>query len=215
MELNDEILKIRKEYRQAILDESDTPNTPEPLFQEWFEAAVKADIPEPNAMVLSTADKHCRPSSRVVLFRGSQPEGIIFFTNYLSRKGNEIDTNPFGCINFFWPGLERQIRIEGKIAMTSEKLSDLYFEQRPRGSQISAWTSPQSKRIESRMHLEEMENEMLKSFASEPINRPKNWGGYALKPDYFEFWQGRENRLHDRICYQLNPGGWEKFRIAP
>jgi pyridoxamine 5'-phosphate oxidase len=175
-----------------------------------------AELIEPYAMTLSTVNKENRPSARVVLLRDLSTGGFTFFTNYLSRKGHDIAVNPFAALNFFWPDLERQIRIEGKIVTLAAADSDAYFASRPRGSQIGAWSSPQSELIESRELLEQNVEQFTQQFEGKEVARPAHWGGYCLIPDYIEFWQGRESRLHDRICYfQHSDGSWVRSRLAP
>jgi pyridoxamine 5'-phosphate oxidase len=213
--LQSQILKLRKEYSHASLEKTDVAKNPIEQFKSWFSQAMNSNIIEPYAMNISSVDSHGRPSSRIVLLRDVNESGFIFYTNYLSRKGKEIDARQFGAINFFWPELERQIRIEGKLEKVTTKVSDDYFALRPRGSQIGAWASPQSSKIENRGILEQNEKEFTEKFQDQPVPRPKNWGGYLLQPDYFEFWQGRENRLHDRISYEKNGDNWEISRLAP
>jgi len=213
--LQSQILQLRKEYAQASLEIIDVSKNPIEQFKNWFDQAMKSAIIEPYAMNISTVDSENRPSSRIVLLRDVNENGFIFYTNYLSRKAKEINEKNFGAINFFWPELERQIRIEGELEKVSTKVSDDYFALRPRGSQIGAWASPQSSKIESREILEQNEKHFTEKFQNQPVPRPENWGGYLLKPDYFEFWQGRENRLHDRISYEKTSGNWEINRLAP
>jgi pyridoxamine 5'-phosphate oxidase len=175
-----------------------------------------AQIIEPYAMTISTVNSAHRPSSRVVLLRDVSEEGFSFYTNYLSRKGQDIAVNPFAAMNFFWPELERQVRIEGKIVPLEAGASDAYFASRPRGSQIGAWSSPQSEIIESRKVLEDAVENYIQQFDGKDVERPPHWGGYCLIPDYIEFWQGRDSRLHDRICYyQHSDGSWIRSRLAP
>lgn len=213
--MSESIFKLRKEYRLARLDETDTDANPVRQFRRWFDEALRAELPEPNVMVLSTTGPGNRPSARMVLLKAVNEQGFTFFTNYNSRKGAEIGETAPGALTFFWQELERQVRIEGILMKTPGDVSDEYFAQRPRGSQIGAWASPQSRRIGSRQELEELEREIEKRYKDKPVPRPEYWGGYLLQPDYVEFWQGRESRLHDRICYRLENGSWEKFRLAP
>jgi len=213
--MSDEILKLRKEYQKAALDESHTHADPFEQFNHWFAEALNAGLDEPNAFVLSTADKDGHPSARIVLLRDATDRGFTFFTNYKSRKGREISENPAACFTFFWHALERQVRLEGKLEKLPESDSDSYFSIRPKGSQIGAWASPQSEQIASRAELETREEKYQTQFGDAPIPRPPHWGGYILIPDYLEFWQGRENRLHDRICYELSGSEWKRFRLAP
>ena len=183
-------------------------------FRYWLNQALNSNSPDPTAMVLSTVSKEGKPSSRVVLLKGVD-YGFTFFTNYESRKAEHIEANPFGSILFHWPVLDRQVRIEGKIMKTSPNESDEYFVTRPEGSKIGAWASPQSKRIPNREYLENLQKDYMKLFRSKMLERPENWGGYKLIPDTMEFWQSRENRLHDRFEYIRNGGMWDIYRLAP
>jgi len=208
--------ELRKEYSLAMLDELHTNTDPILQFKKWFQEAMDAQIIEPYAMTISTVNSAHRPSSRVVLLRDVSEEGFSFYTNYLSRKGQDLAVNPFAAMNFFWPELERQVRIEGKIVPLEAGASDAYFASRPRGSQIAAWSSPQSEIIESRKVLEDAVENYIKQFDGKDVERPPHWGGYCLIPDCIEFWQGRESRLHDRICYyQHSDGSWIRSRLAP
>lgn len=213
--MDDLVGKLRKEYQQAALDESDACENPLDQFNRWFDDALKAELPEPNAMTLSTVSPEGRLSSRVVLLRKFSDEGFQFFTNYTSHKGHDAQTTVFVALNFFWPELERQVRIEGKILKMSDKDSDAYFASRPRGSQIGAWASPQSREIPSRDFLVHAYREIEKRFQNSEVTRPQFWGGFNVIPDFIEFWQGRESRLHDRICYRLEQSSWRRFRKAP
>lgn len=211
----EKILALRKEYSKEKLDEQFISDNPIQQFRFWFDEALNAKLIEPNAMMLATVNELKRPSMRIVLLRDILDNGIVFYTNYLSRKGNEIEINPFGSATFFWPELERQIRMEGVLRKIDEQDSDSYFAKRPRGSQIGAWSSPQSKTIHSRNELEDSELHYTALFEGKDVPRPPHWGGYVLIPDYMEFWQGRENRLHDRICYSTSGGSWLLSRLAP
>lgn len=207
---------LRKEYSLAMLDELHTEANPILQFKKWFQEAMDSQITEPYAMTIATVNSANRPSSRVVLLRDVSEEGFSFYTNYLSRKGQDLAVNAFAAMNFFWPELERQVRIEGKIVPLEAGASDAYFASRPRGSQIGAWSSPQSEMIESRKVLEEAVDNYTQQFEGKDVSRPPHWGGYCLIPDYIEFWQGRESRLHDRICYdQHSDNGWIRSRLAP
>lgn len=212
---NKDIASIRKEYALKQLDESEVDKNPFVQFGLWFDDAVKAEVNEPNAMILSTVSSEGRPASRVVLLKGFDENGFTFFTNYKSRKALHIETNPFASLLFFWPELERQIRIEGEIIKVSPEESDEYFNSRPEGSKIGAWVSPQSSVIKSRGFLESIKMLIEDKFANRPISRPPNWGGFRLNPNLIEFWQGRPNRLHDRVQYSLSNGNWKIERLAP
>lgn len=209
-----EIQNLRREYTLEALNATEVNPDPFLQFRHWFGEALTANLAEPNAMTLATVDEDGKPSCRVVLLKEAD-FGFVFYTNYLSRKGRAIDANPNACINFFWLELERQIRIEGQISKVSAEESDEYFNSRPYGSRLGAIASPQSKRITDRTVLESNLKEAQESFSEEKIKRPEFWGGFRLLPTYFEFWQGRPNRLHDRICYEKGEIGWKIFRIAP
>lgn len=205
----------RHEYLNSKLDMNDLNADPFAQFRYWFNDALNAHPDDANAMVLATADAGGKPSARVVLLKGFDKEGFVFFTNYNSRKGMQITANPNAALIFFWYKLERQVRIEGRIEKTSRKESDEYFKIRPEGSNISAIISPQSQRIPNREYLENLKQDHLNLFHDKTIDRPENWGGYRMVPDLFEFWQGRENRLHDRFNYTWTSGSWEIYRLAP
>lgn len=209
------IRQIRTEYAQHTLLEKDAPANPVVFFNHWFTEALNADVNEPNAMVLSTVNAEHKPSARVVLLRNFSDAGFVFYTNYNSRKGSEISVNPFAALTFFWPELERQVRIEGKLEMQSSAESDEYFNSRPEGSKLGAWASPQSQVIESRETLDELIEHMTNMFAGKTPERPEWWGGYLLKPERIEFWQGRPSRLHDRLQYTNENGTWVMKRLAP
>lgn len=213
--MQDKILKLRKEYTREALDETHIKSNPFDQFKYWMEEAIQAEIMEPNAMVLATVHQN-RPSSRVVLLRDVRSNGFTFYTNYLSKKGIELQHNPFAALNFFWPELERQVRIEGRVEKLPEADSSDYFALRPRGSQIGAWASPQSQVIGKREELEKLVRQYEQQFENREVSLPPHWGGYLLIADYFEFWQGRESRLHDRIFFQIDGQGlWQKGRLAP
>jgi pyridoxamine 5'-phosphate oxidase len=190
---------------------------PDPFdqFSKWFQDAVNNGIEEPNAMILSTVGKNYRPSARIILLKESDSEGFIFYTNYQSRKGKQIEENSYGALLFPWHTVQRQIRIEGKIERLPETASDKYFQTRPEGSKVSALISPQSCEIPSREILEEQAEKFKNEFRNKTIKRPSFWGGYRLIPDLFEFWQGHENRLHDRFEYFLSGNEWKIRRLAP
>ena len=214
--MNASLEKLRKEYTRKEIGISSLPSKPGEFFREWIQEAIHAKIPEPNAMILSTVSSDNRPSSRTVLLKGIDEEGLIFFTNYLSRKGKEIAENPRAAILFLWLELERQVRIEGKIEKLSEKESDKYFALRPRASQLGAWASPQSQVVDSRDILDKNFRSVEEKFDGKIVNRPPFWGGYRLQSDYFEFWQGRRNRMHDRIVYKYEKSNtWLIRLLAP
>jgi pyridoxamine 5'-phosphate oxidase len=206
---------IRMENHSAKIDIDNLDINPIIQFKYWLNEALKSNVQEPTAMVLSTASSEGKPSSRVVLLKALDQIGFTFFTNYESRKAKDITDNPVGSLLFYWSVLERQVRIEGKILKTAPHESDEYFITRPEGSKIGAWASPQSKRIPNREYLENLQKDYFRLFRSRTMERPENWGGYKLIPDVMEFWQSRENRLHDRFEYIRNGGIWEIYRLAP
>jgi len=205
---------IRKDYLKNTLDEKQIDKDPLRQFQKWMEEAINSGVDEPTAMVLSTVSEKGFPSSRVVLLKEATSEGFVFFTNYNSRKGRHLEHNPNAALLFFWKEPERQVRIEGSIKKIEDSESDAYFYNRPEESRINAIISPQSEKVSDRSELEQLRNDFISSKAE--IKRPGHWGGYILKPKYFEFWQGREGRLHDRIIFC--PGhddSWKISRLAP
>lgn len=207
--------ETRIEYQRGALDERDAGQNPFELFHRWLNDAIAENLAEPNAMVLATAALDGKPSARVMLLRHADENGFVFFTNYSSRKGKEIAQNPFAALVFFWQPLFRQIRVEGRMARVSAQESDAYFSTRPRGYQLSAAASPQSQVIPARAFLETRVNEMDARYPNQ-ILRPPQWGGYRVVPDIFEFWQGRENRLHDRLRYtRAKDNTWKVERLAP
>ena len=207
--------ELRREYRHDHLDFEDLNDNPFIQFKYWLNDAIKAKIADANAMSLATSDRSGKPTLRVVLLKNMDHAGFVFFTNYESKKGKQIAENPYGALLFYWNELDRQIRIEGKIEKTSRRESDDYFMVRPEGSKIGAWASPQSQKIPDREYLEHLQHEYVNRFRYKPMERPENWGGYRLIPDLFEFWQGRENRMHDRFEYSWANGEWEVHRLAP
>lgn len=210
------IADIRKDYKLKTLDEQDVDSSPIKQFNAWWEEAEDAQIDEVNAMALSTVDANTAPHTRIVLLKGVDEKGFIFFSNYQSDKGENIAGNNHVSLLFFWKELERQVRIEGVAEKVSASESDAYFNSRPAGSRIGAWASPQSKMISSREILNVNVAEAEKRFSSKPIERPPHWGGYRVIPSHIEFWQGRPSRLHDRIKYSLQENGrWNIYRLAP
>ena len=211
-----ELADIRKDYTKASLDISSIDKNPIVQFEKWFKEAMDSKVPEPNAMNLATISETGRPTSRIVLLKGIQEDQFLFYTNYQSQKGKELDSNPECALNFFWPELERQVRIEGIAQRVDEQLSDAYFQSRPRASQIGAWASPQSTIIKDRQLLEERVTEIEKRFEGQTkLPRPKQWGGFAISPFEIEFWQGGSSRLHDRLVYTKVDNEWAINRLAP
>lgn len=211
---NKVLAHIRQEYSSRELLENTIHTNPFIQFGVWLDEAIKSSVPEPTAMNLATVDANNRPSSRIVLLKGFSEKGFVFFTNYTSRKGRALEKNQYVAINFFWPELERQVRIEGTVSYISREESDEYFSSRPRGSQIGAWGSPQSQFIDKK-ELEEKVKAQEQKWKDKTIPCPPIWGGYNVVPDYFEFWQGRPSRLHDRLTFTLEGHNWKIRRIAP
>lgn len=209
-----DLANLRKDYALKTLDERDVDREPLKQFGVWMVEAIHAQVPEPTAMTLATADGNGRPSARIVLLKGIDPKGFVFYTNYESRKGRDLAANPAAALTFMWKELERQVRIEGRVEKVSAEESDAYFATRPLGSRIGAWASPQSRPIDGREWLETRWAELAGRYGDTPP-RPPHWGGYRLLPEYVEFWQGRMSRLHDRIVYRREAGGWRIERVAP
>ena len=209
-----ELAQLRNEYALKTLDEREVDRDPMKQFGVWMVEAIHAKVPEPTAMTLATVDSRGRPSARIVLLKGVDPRGFVFFTNYRSRKGRELAGNPGAAMTFLWKELERQVRIEGRTEKVAGEESAAYFKTRPLGSRIGAWASPQSETIESRIWLEKRWEELGKQHGADPP-LPPHWGGYRLLPDYLEFWQGRQSRLHDRVAYTRTDDRWTTARLAP
>jgi pyridoxamine 5'-phosphate oxidase len=211
----DHAARLRKEYTRAGLTESDADSDPIAQFRRWFGEALAADLHEPNAMILATATPDGRPSARVVLLKGFDERGLVFYTNYEGRKGAELEANPYCALVFYWAELERQVRVEGHARRVTEKEADEYFRSRPRGSQLGARVSEQSRPVGGREALEEKLRWLEAEYEGREVPRPQFWGGYRVEPDSIEFWQGRENRLHDRLLYRLSDGEWGRERLQP
>lgn len=213
--MKDKVAHIREEYDRFTLDIADLNPNPILQFEYWFDEAVQANAPEPHAFVVSTVGANGKPTGRVVLLRNATNYGFTFFTNYNSRKGQNIEANPYASATFFWQPLQRQVRIEGRIAKLSAEESDEYFNSRPRQSQIGAWASAQSAELESREALEQRYEQLVKEYEGKTIPRPPFWGGYSIMPTQIEFWQGRESRLHDRFLYTFENNNWTIKRLNP
>lgn len=215
MKINETLESLRVSYQASSLDAKDCDSDPLIQFDQWLQQAILSKCDEPNSFILSTV-KNNRPRGRVVLLKGIHNTEFVFYTNYKSAKGHEIEKNENVALTFLWLPLQRQVRIEGKVTKVSEALSDDYFGKRPRGSQIGAIASPQSTILESRKSLEELFLRAEEKFeGEEKLPRPNHWGGYGITPDYIEFWQGRPNRMHDRICYEKDLEQWKIYRLAP
>jgi len=209
-----DLAKLRKSYELAEFDEDQAADAPLPQFQQWLQAALDAGVPEPNAMTLATVGADGRPSTRIVLIKGADVRGLVWFTNYDSRKGQELALHPFAALQFHWVAQERVVRVEGRVEKVSAEESDAYFQSRPLDSRLGAWASPQSQVISSRAVLVANAAKAALSHGLQPA-RPPHWGGYRLVPDCWEFWQGRKSRLHDRLRYRLADGLWLRERLAP
>ncbi|MBY0480704.1 MAG: pyridoxamine 5'-phosphate oxidase [Chitinophagaceae bacterium] len=213
--MSNSIADIRRDYSLRSLLESDVAANPYEQFGKWWSEAINSEVDEVNAMTLATATPDGIPSARIVLLKGYDRNGFVFFTNYNSQKGQDIAANPKACLLFFWKELERQVRIDGNIEKISAAESEEYFQSRPVGSRIGAWCSPQSAVIEDRSVIEKNIAHYEAKFSNQPVPRPEHWGGYIVKPTAIEFWQGRSSRLHDRLRYSLTAESWKIERLAP
>jgi len=214
-EINQHISQLREDFLKGTLSEQDVNSFPDLQFEKWMQNAIDSKVLEVQACTLSTVSLDLKPNSRIIYLREFFSNLYYFYTNFNSKKGQEIDENNNVCLSFFWPELERQIRIEGKAYRAPLEKSDAYFKLRPRDSQIGAWSSPQSKKLFNREVLEEIIQTTTSKFEGKDIQRPDFWGGYVIQANYYEFWQGRKNRLHDRICYTLENQNWKIERLAP
>ena len=214
--LQSSLADLRQNYTQSGLLESEVSDDPIQQFQQWFDAAVSAELSEPNAMTLSTVSEVGKPSSRIVLLKGIDERGFVFYTNYDSRKGQELAHSPWASLVFVWLPLERQVRVEGQVKRVSRTETEAYFQSRPRGSQIGAWVSSQSQVIRDRQVLEDELARLIARYEDQDIPCPPHWGGFRIHPTLIEFWQGRPSRLHDRLCYQRQSDQtWSMVRLAP
>lgn len=210
-----DVNNIRREYLKGGLRRNTLLKDPFEQFDLWLEQAIAAELPDPTAMILASVDGRQRPRQRIVLLKGSDPDGFVFFTNYQSAKGGELAANPLASLLFPWHMLERQVRIEGRVEKVSREESQAYFALRPRESQIAAWASPQSESLDSRQQLLARFQDFQQAYSEQAIPLPEHWGGYRLRPDYFEFWQGGASRLHDRFVYTAADNRWLIQRLAP
>jgi len=211
----DDLARVRREYTRHSLSESDVDSNPFVQFKRWYDEAVRAQVPDANAMALATATADGKPSARMVLLRGFDARGFVFFTNYEGRKSSELLANPRAALLFYWNELERQVRLEGTVEKTSRQESEDYFKTRPLESRLGAWASRQSEVIPGRSDLEQKIGDLKERYAGREVPVPPFWGGFRLQPEVFEFWQGRENRLHDRIRFSLQGGVWVIERLSP
>ena len=211
----DKIKTLRFEFSTSLLNDKHLSSSPLKLFEQWMDHALRKKVSEPNAMTLATSMKSGMVDARIVLLRDFTSKGFTFFSNYNSIKGQEIRQNKNVCLNFFWSEIHRQVRIRGTVVKLSSQISDAYFAKRPRESQLAAWASQQSEKLSGRNELMNRYEFYAEKFLGEKVPRPNHWGGYLVKPTYFEFWQGQTNRLHDRIAYVKKKNGWQRFRINP
>ncbi|RNC67032.1 pyridoxamine 5'-phosphate oxidase [Proteiniphilum sp. X52] len=211
----DELSRMRHEYLGGSLNETEMALNPFDEFKVWLETAIASGLSEPNAMTVASATPEGRPSARVVLLKELNEKGFVFYTNYMSRKGEELLANPFIAAVFDWHEIERQVRIEGIAEKVDEEESDAYFNVRPNDAKIGAWASPQSRMVRGREELEELEKRYANQFSGSEIPRPPHWGGFLIRPTMIEFWQGRPNRMHDRMAYYKGDKGWNMQRLAP
>lgn len=209
------IADIRRDYEGGQLDESATPDDPMSLFDEWLALALETEGDDGNTMTLATADSQGLPHARIVLLKGIDGQGLVFYTNYHSHKGSELTNVPHAALVFWWPSLSRQVRVEGRVEQVAPEESDAYFATRPRGSQLGTWVATQSVVIPNRTWLAEREQRFERAYEGQEVPRPIHWGGYRVVPDMIEFWQGQPSRLHDRIRYERRDGSWHRFRLAP
>lgn len=213
--IEDQVAQLRREYEALGLVERDMAADPVTQFRIWFDGVLESGLDEPNAFVLATADAEARPSARALLMKGIDDEGIVFYTNLASRKSLDLRVNPIAAATFVWTPLHRQVRFEGRVTMVADDEADRYFESRPRGAQIAAHASMQSQVVDSRDQLDVAFRELDAKYRGVKVPRPRAWGGWRLKPELVEFWQGQPNRFHDRVRYMREAGGWRKERLAP
>ena len=213
--MDSSIADLRQNYTLAGLSETDLNCDPLEQFNVWFQQALDADLLEPNAMTLATATPEGKPTARIVLLKGVDKRGFVFYTNYESQKGRQLIANPYAALVFLWDKLERQIRIEGKVVKLDIEESEAYFHSRPKASQLGAWASDQSRIIPNREVLEQKLTELQTKYENKTVPIPEHWGGFRVIPNRIEFWQGRPNRLHDRLVYDLNDGNWQINRLSP
>jgi len=210
-----DLAQLRENYTKGGIRDEGLPPGPVPMFIRWVDEAIASEVNEPNAMSLATISENGRPNVRIVLLKGIEGNKLEFYTNYLSQKGKELDNNPFAAAAFWWPELERQVRIRGRVEKLAREESEEYFQSRPRESQIGAWVSDQSTPVESREQLREKAESVLKRFDGKDVPTPEFWGGYSIRIEEIEFWQGRPGRLHDRILYTQSGKAWKKERLQP